>query len=241
MLKYAPYSYSKISSFEQCPLKFKFQYIDKINLLTENKHLEKGVRIHQIIEFYNPWNKTLPEFNYKLLNEEEQKEIELIAQKFCNSDLGKKYLLNDYQIGHEIEFGLDYKLNPINYYNQNQCMLRGKIDFLIKENDKIIIVDWKTGKVPNQKYISNHQTMLYAIWCFKMFNDINTIQAHYVYVEHNEIIAFIFTKEMLKNYTKTYGSKIKSIETEKEFNKKIGPLCDYCDYYKQNYCNGYKD
>jgi CRISPR/Cas system-associated exonuclease Cas4 (RecB family) len=237
-MKYSPYSYSKISSFYSCPFKFKLSYVDGIWLKSENKALEKGVRVHEIIEHWTPKMKNLPSFNYVLLDSKEsQKEVEGIALNFCNSDLGQRYLMNPGVIGHEIHMGLDKRLNPCNYH-LNSSMLRGKIDFLIKDKNKLIVVDWKTGKVPNQMYMSNDQVMLYAIWGFNMFSDVDTIVADYVYVEHNDTYSFTFTRDNYKNYTKNYANKLKGIETEEIFPKKTGPLCNYCDYKKNNYCEG---
>jgi len=234
MLKYTPYSYSKLSTFD-CPYKFKLNYIDKIKVFTENKALEKGTRIHQIIELYNPYSKTLPLFEYKLLDENEQKECEQLALDFIDSELGQSYLLNDGAIGHEIEFGLTTKLLPCNYYNKN-AMLRGKIDFFIKEGNVGTVVDWKSGKVKDQAYMSNDQVILYAIWVFNTFADIDTVKADYVYVEHGERHRFEFSRNNYNNYSQLYAQKIKKIESETEFNKNPTRLCDWCDY-KGKHCN----
>jgi ATP-dependent exoDNAse (exonuclease V) beta subunit len=238
MLKFAPYSYSKIDCFTQCPQKFKLNYIEKINLFTANKALEKGSRIHEIIEFYQPtyyWK--MPQFDYKLLDKEEQTEVEKIAMDFVKSDFGKWYVMHDWAIGHEIHIGMDNKLQPCNYHNKS-AMLRGKIDYMIKDKTSLVLVDWKSGKVPNQAYMSNEQLMLYAIWGFNMFPDVDVIRADYVYVEHGEKFTFTFKRENYKNYTKTYANRIKSIETEVDYPKKVNKLCDYCDYKKQGYCDG---
>jgi ATP-dependent exoDNAse (exonuclease V) beta subunit len=238
MLKFTPYSYSKIDCFIQCPAKFKFKYIDKINLFTENKALEKGSRVHEIIEFYQPtkWWK-MPSFNYKLLDETEQKEAEKIAIDFVESEFGKFYLLHPGAIGHEIHVGMDRKLQPCNYYAEN-VMILGKIDFLIKDGRTMYIVDWKTGKVKDQAYMSNDQLMLYSIWVFNMFSDIDEVIADYVYVEHGEKHSFTFKRENYKNFSKNYANKLKNIETEESFPMKTGPLCNWCDYKKQDYCSG---
>lgn len=238
MLKFSPYSYSKIDTFMQCPNKFKLNYIDKISVFNTNKALEKGTRVHEIIEFFEPtsyWK--LGKFEYSLLEESEQLLVEQIGIDFCNSELGKKYLMHSGALGHELKIGLDTRLQICNYFD-DKAMLRGKIDFAIKDGNKLIVVDWKTGKVKEQAYMSNDQVLLYAIWAFNMFPDVIEVQADYVYVEHNDFYSFNFKRDDYKNFTRNYASKIKAIETEEMFNKKTGPLCAYCDYFKQNYCTG---
>jgi hypothetical protein len=50
-MKYTPYSYSKMDTFEKCPRRFKYQYIDKIKVPQEhNEHLEKGKCINLLLE-----------------------------------------------------------------------------------------------------------------------------------------------------------------------------------------------
>lgn len=233
-MKFIPYAYSKISCYNTCPRKFKFSYIDKIKVFSQNKALEKGTRVHQIIELWHPkmYEKNLPLFNYSLLDEDEQKNVEKLALDFCKSDLGIEYLLHPGSLGHEIHMGLDKRLQPTNYHNP-EALLRGKIDYLIKTGDTVKVVDWKTGKVPDQMYMDNKQVMLYAIWVFNMFKDVEVVMADYVYVEHNERYTFSFTKEFYKNYTKTYADNIKKIEIDNEFEKNPGVLCNWCDF-KEN-------
>lgn len=229
-MKFTPYSYSKLSVFEHCKYKFKLNYVDKISIFNNSKALEKGSRVHQIIELFEPSKHfKLPLFNYELLTEEEQKDCETLALNFCNSELGKSYLSHNGALGHEIHMGLSKTLGIANYHLDG-TLLRGKIDFLIKDGNKLKIIDWKTGKVPDQYYMKNDQVMLYAIWGFNMFSDVNEIEAEYVYVEHNEKYTFKFTREFYKNYTSHYAKKIKDCETEVEYSKTISKLCDYCDY-----------
>ena len=44
------YSHSRLSTFEQCPLKFKFQYIDKIEKAEESVEAFMGKRVHEVLE-----------------------------------------------------------------------------------------------------------------------------------------------------------------------------------------------
>lgn len=236
-MKFSPYSYSKLSTYKSCPYKFKLNYIDNLRLKTENKALEKGTRIHQIIELYQ-YNKpeVIPPFDYEILDEDDQQEAEQIAIEFCKSELGKSFLHHDGMLGHEIEFGLTKKFKPINY-NHADAMLRGKIDFLAKEGNKAIVADWKSGKVREQRYMNSDQTMLYGIWCFNMFGDIDEVEAHYVYVEHNTVSTFVFKREHYNNYVKAYANKVFEVETAVEYPKITGKLCEYCDYFKQGHCD----
>ena len=52
MSKYSPYSYSKMSTYSSCPLKFKFNYIDRLRIDKKVKALEKGSFFHHLCEQY---------------------------------------------------------------------------------------------------------------------------------------------------------------------------------------------
>ena len=44
------YSHHRFQRFEQCPLKYKFSYIDKIEILQENVESFLGLRVHEVLE-----------------------------------------------------------------------------------------------------------------------------------------------------------------------------------------------
>ena len=45
------YSYSKISTFEQCPLKYQFRYIDKIYIIERSIESFLGEIVHSALEW----------------------------------------------------------------------------------------------------------------------------------------------------------------------------------------------
>ena len=78
------YSLSKIQCFEQCPLKYKFTYIDKIKTIP-NSALSKGSKVHYIFENLDNidyFKNTQDESVLKALN---------VAYNFLDSELGKRH------------------------------------------------------------------------------------------------------------------------------------------------------
>jgi len=215
------------------------RYIDEIKVVSSNIALEKGTYIHLVLENYKYLKNTnfskYPEFNFELSNKDDIDNYHQIINNFINSKLGHYYLEDIEVIGEELEFGLDLKLLPIDYDNPN-TILRGKIDKIIKKNNEYIIVDWKTGKVPDQLYHDNSQGILYALWFFRQFKDINEVKMSFVYIEHNQEYKHIFKREYLQNYAKMFSNKIIAIEKCENFTKNETKLCEYCDYRKQNFC-----
>lgn len=126
-IKFAPYSYSKISTFVSCPKKFKFQYIDKIGTFLDTPALIKGRTIHYLIE-----NSSLSPDEYSdemKQNIKDFPEALEIKNNFENSDLGFKYLKDiDKSPINEYKLGLDFTLSGINY--SKESLFNGIVDYI---------------------------------------------------------------------------------------------------------------
>lgn len=78
--------------------------------------------------------------------------------------------------------------------------------------------------------------MIYAIWAFLYYKDIDTINCMYVYVEHNKENSYIYKRNKFDEYKQTIQSIIDNIENDINFNKNEIKLCDYCNFRKFKYC-----
>lgn len=116
-MKYAPYSFSKLSSHKQCNRKFKYKYINKVK--PEDRDLTallRGSAVHSILEHHpNTSNHSLAE-KYKH-----------IVDKFISTKLGEKYL--NQKSTREFNFGLTYDLEPTTY-SDKAALFRGSVDFI---------------------------------------------------------------------------------------------------------------
>lgn len=141
MVKYKPYSYSKISTFKSCPRKFKLQYIDKIPGKLDTEALIKGRTVHYLIE-----NSHLLESEYS----EEMKqnilvypESLLIKKNFEQSSLGVKYLQNiDKPAMNEYKLGLSTSLESSEYTKDS--LFNGIVDYICVKTriiEEIIEID----------------------------------------------------------------------------------------------------
>lgn len=233
-LKFKPYSFSKISLFYQCPFKFKLKYIDKIKPPFEiNKALEKGRFIHSLIENY--FNSTAKlEDEFKLSTKDEIENYKNIFESLKDKEFFKKLSkLKNKNV--EMPLSLNFKKENVEAGGLNyKASLIGFIDFFgFLEKNSIVIIDWKTGKVPKEPNIL--QVKIYALWAFLTFN-VETVHTCFYYVEHNKKKCFVFKNEDKEKIEKEILSKIKYIENEKEFRKQTSPLCDYCEMKNFNYC-----
>lgn len=217
-MKYAPYSYSKLSTHKQCGRKFKYVFIDKA---TKNKTdmtaLLKGRAVHSILENY-------PDKSSHKLVEKYQH----IADQFIRSKLGEKYLSKDSI--REFKFGLNDQLQPTSY-SDKEAIFRGAIDFICTIDDVLHLCDWKTGKYKEQMWQDYDQLMFYAIYFFQRYPTINTIKISYVYVEYIDIENdLILERKHLHTYIDELMQLIKNAEEDQVFSKNESRLCEWCEF-----------
>jgi CRISPR/Cas system-associated exonuclease Cas4 (RecB family) len=232
-MKYNPYSQSKISSYFDCPHKFKLNYIDKIKTGEKNIHLKRGNYSHERLEHW-PDESKVDEKTKGDLDEENLNHCEGYLKRFSESELGKKYLETPGE--NEIKFSWDKKLKPCDYDNKENGLIRGKIDKIIKRSEEVFtVIDWKSGKVPWTPDYS--QLELYACYLFLKYPNLKEVDAKFVYLEHEnqEVRKKIFRKS-LKPLLRKILKKIKTIENQSHFPKNITKLCDYCDFFKSGDC-----
>lgn len=223
-MKYSPYSFSKISTHSWCNRKFKYAVIDKVPKEESDKTaLLKGGAVHSILENYPDKS------NHKLAPKYQH-----IFNNFLNSELGQKYLLKESV--KEYKFALDKNLEPQEY--NNSALLRGFIDAIIIVDDILHILDWKTGKFKDQRFQDFNQLIIYGIYFFQKYPQINKIKLSYVYVEHNLENELIIYRKYLQNYINDLLNKIRTIENDTEFKKMPNRFCYNCEY--KNHCDNDK-
>lgn len=226
MVKYAPYSYSKISTFLSCPKKFKFQYIDKIGSFLDTPALIKGRTIHYLIE-----NSSLsPELYTDEMKQNIQDFPETleIKKNFENSELGIKYFkdIDKFPIN-EYKLGLDFTLSGVDY--SKESLFNGIVDYICVKNSILYILDFKSGKYKDQKFQDYNQLLFYAIHFFEKYK-VQNIIISFVYVEHNLENSMELNSEYLDNYKLELLKSIQLIENCQDFKPNKNKLCDYCAF-----------
>jgi RecB family exonuclease len=230
--KFTPYSVSKIECFEQCPMKFKFIYIDKIKVKSKQYHLQKGKTWHKLIEL-KLFNKIKEYKNHNYLEytiKEFYKDLPKIKKLFKSDNF--KYFYNYKNIICEQYFVIDKDLNC--YFTdipKENILLKGYIDYIGYNDNKLDIIDWKTGGKSKESILkypkSFFQLNIYQYVCSKIFNNKN-IKSGYFYIEHDLLVK---NENFNLNITEeSFLDKIDKIENAKFFNKNESALCYWCDY-----------
>ncbi len=134
-------SKSKVNTYLKCPLEFKFQYIDEIEV-PQNKYMALGSDVHLIAEkFAEKFEDNLDDVNI------ENELLKIAHEEEIGYDL-TDHIDNLGSFFKEVFIDNDYKL-----FSQEECLLDEKNRFsgicdiiLEDENGELIVIDYKTSK-----------------------------------------------------------------------------------------------
>ena len=243
------YSHSRLSTFEQCPFKFKLRYIDEVIPEVESTieaHL--GGAVHDTLEWM--YIKVVKEnivpsiddvvTKYTEFWQESYKdEIKIVRNNLTAKDYfnkGIKFLI-DYYLKHqpfddgtlELEKRIVVNLDPEGKYK-----IQGFIDRLVhnEETGHFEIHDYKTAnRLPTQeKMDQDRQLALYSIGVKDLYGEDKQIKLTWHYLAHNTKIISKRTDEQLEQLKQDIINLIKEIETTTHFPAEKSILCNWCEY-----------
>lgn len=229
-------SASSIGTYEKCPKKYYFQYIEKPPVPEQDwSHLEFGKCAHRALELFHKnlcENVVSPEDYSKVMKESAKEALKEFDFFILKPDLPElKDVLQSY-LNKIQESGLPQVIaNELNFdFKIDEYTVRGFIDRI----DKISpghykVVDYKTNK--NPKYLSNFQLLLYALAIKKIYPDVEKISGCYVLLKHNcDTLEYSFEEEDYKATEDKVRQVGLSIDTSVEWEKRPSILCNWCDY-----------
>ncbi len=171
-------SYSAITTFRSCPLKYKFRYIDGLDTDTVSSSLIFGTAIHAAIEEY---------FRAKMAGDTLPSQLEMLdvyhqiwqATEISKVQLGKTETLDTLAVlaGKIITAflasdltSLDGTILGVEEELRGKLLdgvpdLLGRVDLLLETSDTISVVDFKTARsawTPDQASDNSEQLMLYC-------------------------------------------------------------------------------
>lgn len=243
------YSHSKISTFEQCSLKYKFKYIDKIIIPEKTIESFLGKTVHKTLEwlYLEVKEGKIPSLDDMLIHYAESwkenfsKDIIIVNNNLTLDDYYNKgiKLLTNYYTKHrpfddntlEVEKEIIISLDKLGDY-----IIRGFIDRLAYniKTGEYEIHDYKTANfIPSQEKINNDkQLALYSLAIKKLFGEDKEISLIWHYLAHNLKISLKKTYDELQKIKQETLELIKKIESTKNFFPCVSKLCDWCEYRK---------
>ncbi len=241
------YSHSKLSTFEQCPYKYKLCYIDKVEVeIEESVEAFMGSKVHETLEkLYRDlqFEKTnsLEEL-LQFLNDEWQKNwhdaIIIVKNQYCPENylqMAQKFITNYYKRYHPFTQGKTIALEErivVNLDNGNY-KLQGYIDRLTEAGDgHYEIHDYKTNsRLPLPEYIkTDRQLALYSIGVKELYPDSQDIHLIWHFLAFDKELDSTRSEQELEELKQNTMQLIDAIEAEEAFPTNPSRLCDWCEY-----------
>ena len=204
-------SKSKILCFSQCPRKYYLQNVEKVKVDKVPEALQKGIEVHSAVEYYNKNGKWQSE----------------IIDKY--PDIAKNFIEFFKVFGKPIE-------SELKIYNE-QLGVVGVIDAVYLDNEKLLVLDYKTGK---KHPIKDYRFEL-AIYT-KLYEDWKHITIHYWGINFLDagvkLIEAVDREEIEKALVKVKETREQIQDCEKTGNweKCESYLCNWCEYRQSGDC-----
>jgi len=231
-------SYSGLDAYKNCPLKYRFQYIDHIK---EPKSREQvfGTIIHSVLRYVHtpaPVAPTLDQalnhfsqvWNSDVFDGDETAErsafsqgVKIISDYYAKNDPAE-FAIVDLESRFAIGIGEDH-------------VVAGTIDRIDATSDGFEIIDYKTArKMPSQEKVDDNLQLTIYLRAFldrypKETERLEKITVSLYYLRHGVKLSSTRTREQLEDLDRKFLEVIAHIEAG-EFDPVLTPLCDYCGF-----------
>ncbi len=242
----ATYSHSRLETFENCPLRYRFEYIDGIRRDTQGIEAFVGSLFHETME------KLYKDLKCKIYTledllafyEDRWKKKYGPAVTITRKDrspgdyrrLGRKFIEDYYRRYHPFDHGrllaleksITFDLAPDGGYK-----MRGFIDRIVQaDDDTYEIHDYKTsGTLPGQaKLDSDRQLALYQLGLEQTWDDCKRVKLVWHYVAFDKQMTSSRTPKQLESLKADTIRLIDRVEANRDFEPRETFLCDWCAY-----------
>jgi len=242
------YSHSRLSCYEQCPAKFRLQYIDKVETeVAESVEAFLGSRVHEALEkLYRDLDHqkvtTLEELHGFVRlewNKNWSDDVVIVNEEYTQENyqkMAEKYLADYYKRYHPFDQGRTVALEErilINLNESGKYKLQGYIDRLTEVKDGFYeIHDYKTNsRLPLAEYLrTDRQLALYMIGVKDAYPDVRVIRLVWHFLKFDKEVDSTRTDAELAALKADTTQLIQRIEQDEVFEARPGLLCDWCEF-----------
>lgn len=243
---------SRIGTFRNCPLQFRFQVIDKIPT-KESQARQRGTLVHAALEnlfdlpaqqrtfaaasrtMEEAWDKTLsekPDLLAELFGEDKSGENQFL-------ETARQLLANYFQMENPDRLAPAHREKYLRVTDKNHLHLHGYIDRVdISPTGLVRIVDYKTGKAPAERYIGPYQFQIrfYALLWYLTQGQLPA-RLQLLFLKDRQVYTYTPTAADIDATTEEIFAVWEQILTQARsgyFPPRRSPLCNWCDY--RAYC-----
>jgi len=241
----ATYSNSKLSSFENCPLKYKYSYIDRIKPdIDTGVEAFMGSRVHETLEevYRKARLSKIMSFRQviiyyrKLWRQNWNPKVLIVRKEFTQRNYrqtGERFLKDYYTRFHPFN-----EIKVLGVETQDMLTLPDgnkyhvRIDKLGCVGSVYYVCDYKTdSRMKDQSTAdADRQLAMYAIWVKNKFSDVSKVVLKWHMLAFDKDVESVRTDKQLKELEKDVMKQIKKLESCTSFKPNQSRLCDWCGY-----------
>lgn len=203
------FSPNMLKTFETCPKKYYFKYVQSISVPQPVSFFEKGKKIHALANYYLK-GADISNMLQELTEHESQ-----IWEKLLNNEFFQKtYVISEYNLSAGV----------------GGFWIGGRLDALMKDDENYYILDYKTGSIPkNPEY--DFQTMVYLLCADKLLKNYNSLKFVYIDLKNNKNCVIEFNDKFRIEYTERLTKICSEISKAQDFAGN-SEKCKFCEYVK---------
>ena len=244
------YSHSKLATYENCPRKYKLQYLDRIALPEAGEGIEAflGSRVHETLEklhkelILSKINslEDLLDFYQAAWDRNWHENVHIVKKQYTKENYynaGREAITSYYRRHHPFNQSKTLGTEMPLAFKIEDYGIRGFIDRLgYCGNGVYEIHDYKTsGFLPSQdKMDADRQLALYQIGIKEQFPDARDVRLVWHYLLFDKELTSRRTDVQLEDLEKDIVALIRTIENDTVFEPRESGLCDWCEY--PEYC-----
>ncbi len=246
-------SYSALDTFKKCPLKFKFQYIDKIRT-PKSKDALFGTLLHSALKILHEPGLIIPteeeilkfisnKWDASIYSSEQESTLNFAqAIKIMKDYYAKNYPSQFTVLALETMFEVPFQIGT------EKHLITGKIDRVDKNEDGLLeVIDYKTSKkMPSQETVDKDlQLAVYHLgvanrWPTLVKED-RPLKTSLYFLKHGEKLSSTRTLDNLAATKESIAKDLEIIDKafkENKFSPTPNALCDWCEF--QRHCPFFK-
>ena len=234
------FSPNMIKTYQSCPKKYYFQYVENINVPKSSLPFEKGKKIHALANYH--LQKIKIDRIETALTPQEREIWELLkANPFYNMDyLKSEFTLNISLTPHPTLSHTAYSLTQLvprrfelvspKGRGKNSYWLGGRLDAIVHNGDDYYILDYKTGSIPKNPEF-DPQTMIYLLCADRYLKDYHSLLFVYIDLKNKQNYVVQFNEQLKERYEKELINICNVINTDTAYQCNAAS-CRYCEYNK---------
>ncbi len=241
------YSHSRLSTFEKCPLQYRYRYIDRIKRDTQGIEAFMGNRVHSALERLHSgvlMGKVAPlddvvAFYHRDWEAQHSDRITIVKKEFTAEDyrrVGERCLVDYHERYAPFDQGRTLGLEErvtLALDGERRYRMQGYVDRLDRVAPGVYeIHDYKTSSsLPSDRDLrGDRQLSLYQMAVEERFPDAREVRLIWHYLVFNEELRSSRTPADLQGHRTAAMKLIDRIEAATDYPPRESALCRWCEY-----------